>query len=187
MEQKASHPPVCLGIPVCRTGEENVEYQEGQQNAQHSDKLQNGHCTDTAVFLLLHGLDQSGKHHADAEEIADVCEMHVKIPANGMDVIENSQACKAAYEAEGAVNCLKNQLCCSVSDHDHSPFCLIDGSMTGAYQHTIRILNQSYILSAYALQKCDTKRFLIRPGAIAGLRNTVFKLNHFILNSNKIV
>jgi hypothetical protein len=53
-------------------------------------------------------LDQSGKHHTDTEEIADIGEMNVEIPANGIDVIEYSETCNAAYKSERAINSLEN-------------------------------------------------------------------------------
>ena len=61
-----------------------------------------------AVLLFLGRLDQRGQHNANAKEITDVREVYVKIPANRLDVIKDSQACNQAHKAECAVDGLIN-------------------------------------------------------------------------------
>jgi hypothetical protein len=47
----------------------------------------------------------------------------VEIPADVVDVIEDSKAGDDADKAEGAVNRLENKLRGSVLDHNRSPLC----------------------------------------------------------------
>ena len=124
MENQAAHTPVCLGITAFRTGQHDVEYQEGQQNAKHTDELEDRHSRNIAVFVLLCCLDQRGKHHTEAQEIADVGEVYVEIPANGIDVVEDSETCDTANKSQRAVDGLKNQLDSSVFNHNNPPYSL---------------------------------------------------------------
>jgi hypothetical protein len=122
MENKAADSPVCLRIPSFRTGKHNVEDEESQQNAKHSNELQNGHSGNIAVFFILYGLNQRGKHNANTEVIADVCEVYIEIPADIVDIIENTKACDNTHKAKCDVDGLVDHLCCPAFDHDHSPF-----------------------------------------------------------------
>ena len=54
---------------------------------------------------------------AKTKEVADVCEMYVKIPADHIYVIKNSKTCNAADKSKGAIKSLENQLCGSVFEH----------------------------------------------------------------------
>jgi hypothetical protein len=67
-------------------------------------------------------LNKSGYHHAKAKEITDVGKMHVEIPTEHRYIIENSKARNTTNKSKGAINSLKNKLCCSVFDHNCSPF-----------------------------------------------------------------
>ena len=118
VEAKAADAPIELRIATGRACEHNVEHKECEQNTEHTDKLQHGCRGDVAVFLLSCGLYQSGKHYADAKEIADVGEMNVKIPAQIGNVIEYSEARNSADESERAIYGLVDQLCGSVFDHN---------------------------------------------------------------------
>ena len=70
-------------------------------------------------------MDQRGKHHADAQKIADVGEMHIEIPTDGRDVIKDAEAGDEADKTQGAINGLENQLCRSVFDHMNHPSVLL--------------------------------------------------------------
>ncbi len=108
VEAQAANTPVCLGIAPFCAGKHNVEYKEGQKNAKHADKFQHWRGRNVAILLLFCRLDQSGKHNADAKVIADVGEMHVKIPTNRLNVIKDSQACNHTNKAERAIDGLIN-------------------------------------------------------------------------------
>ena len=121
VEYKASDSPVCLRITVCRACEHNIEYKEGQEDAQRSDKLQYGGYRNVAIILLFRRLDQGRKHNTDAKEIADVGKVYVEIPTDHIDVIKDTERSNAAHQSECAINCVKNELCRSVFNHDLSP------------------------------------------------------------------
>ena len=118
VEQKASDSPVELRIAAFGPRQHNVEHKEGQQDAEHTDELQHGGNRYVAVLLLLGRLNQAGEHNAEAKEIADVGEVNVEIPADRVDVIENSRTGHTAHEGQGAVDRIKDQLCRSVFNHN---------------------------------------------------------------------
>ena len=124
MENQAAHTPVGLGVTAFRTGQHDVEHQEGQQNGQHADELQHGCGGDVAVILPFYRLDQGREHDTDTEIIADVGEMDVEIPANDIDVVEDSETCDTANKSQRAVDGLKNQLDSSVFNHNDPPYSL---------------------------------------------------------------
>jgi hypothetical protein len=124
VEAKASDSPVCLGIAPLRAREHNVEHKEGEKYSEHTDKLQHRSGSHTAILFLFCRLDKSGKHNADAKEVADVGEMHVEIPTDHTEVIKDSKTCDSSDKSEGAVNCVINKLCGSVFYHNTSPFIL---------------------------------------------------------------
>jgi transcriptional regulator of met regulon len=66
-------------------------------------------------------LDQCGKHNTDAKKITDVGKVNVKIPTDCVNIVKNSQTCNNTHESKRAVNGVKNQLCCSVFNHNKSP------------------------------------------------------------------
>ena len=76
------------------------------------------------TFLFLCGLNQRGKHHTEAQEIADVGEVYVEIPADELDVVEDSETCDTANKSQRAVDGLKNQLGSSVFNHNDPPYSL---------------------------------------------------------------
>jgi hypothetical protein len=43
-------------------------------------------------------LNQPSKHNAKAQEIANVCKMHVKIPADLLNVVKNAKATNTAHK-----------------------------------------------------------------------------------------
>ena len=43
-----------------------------------------------------------------------------RIGRTNIDVIKNSKTCNNTYKSKSTVNCLKNQLCCSVFCHNFS-------------------------------------------------------------------
>jgi hypothetical protein len=55
----------------------------------------------------------------------------IEIPTDHIDVVKDSQRGDDADKSKGAVNCLKNQLCGSVFNHDYSP--LFSGLTYSAY------------------------------------------------------
>ena len=122
VERKAADSSVCLGITVCRACEDKVKYEEGQKDTKHADKLQYGRGLDVAVLFLSRRPDQTSEHNAEAEEVTDIGKMYVEIPTERGDIIKDTLGCHAAYEAECTIDGLKNELCGSVFDHDHSPF-----------------------------------------------------------------
>ena len=117
MVRQAADSPVCLGIAAFGACQHQVKHQEGQQNAQHADKLQQGSCGHIAVLFFLGGLNQAGKHNTNTQEIAEVREVNIEIPADQIDVVENTQAGNPAHHTQGTVYGLKNQLCGSVLSH----------------------------------------------------------------------
>ena len=117
VEEKASYAPVKLRITSFGTCKEYVEYYEGEKNDDKSDKLQNGGYGNVAVLFFLYGLDKSCNHNAKAEEIAEVCEVDVKVPTDKGDVVKDSKARNAADKSERAVYGLENELRGSVFDH----------------------------------------------------------------------
>ena len=121
MEAQAADAPVRLGIAAFCSGKHNVEHKEGEQNAKYSNKFQHGGRRNVAVFVLPDGLNQRSEHNTNAEEIADICEVNIEIPTDLLNVIENTQACNYAHKTECAINGLKNQLCCSVFNHNYIP------------------------------------------------------------------
>ncbi len=98
MEAQATNSPVGLRIAAFCACEHNVKHEEGKQNAKHSDKLQNRSSRNKAVFFFLCSLNQSGEHNTDAKEITDVCEVNIEIPANRVNVVEDSKACYKTYD-----------------------------------------------------------------------------------------
>ena len=122
MGKDTADTPVGLGIAAFRTGQQDVEHQEGKQNGKHANELQHGCGGNEAVFLPLHRLNQGSKHHANAEVIADVGEVYVEIPADQIDVVEDTEACDEANNTQRAIDSLKNQLRSSVSDHKEPLF-----------------------------------------------------------------
>ena len=120
METKAANAKIQLRIATCCTCKHNIEYEEGEQDAEHTDKFEYGCCGNIAVVFLSCGLYQCGKHDTQAKEIAEVREMDIKIPAQIGEIIKESQACDHADESQCAINCLINQLCGSVFYHKNS-------------------------------------------------------------------
>ena len=108
MENKASNTPVCLGITAFCACKHNVKNKEGQKNSEHSDKLQKGRSRNKAIFFFPYRLNECSKHHANTQEITDVGEMDVEIPADQVHVVEDSKACHDAYKAKGNVDGLIN-------------------------------------------------------------------------------
>jgi hypothetical protein len=99
VEAKTSDSPVCLRITAFCTGKHNVEYKESEQNAKHSNKLQNGSSRNETVFFFLCRLNKRSGHNANAKEIADVGKVDVEIPTDRTNIVEDSQACNATYQA----------------------------------------------------------------------------------------
>jgi hypothetical protein len=122
VEAQAAYTPVELRVAAFRACEHNVKYKECQKYAEHADKFEHGSSGNVAVALLLCRLDKSGKHHAEAKKIAEVGKVNVEIPTDSADVVEDSEAGNCTNEPECTVNGLKNKLCCSVFNHDRSPF-----------------------------------------------------------------
>jgi hypothetical protein len=121
VEGEAADSPVCLRIAACRACEHKVEYEEGQKDAEHTDKLQYGSSLDIAVLFLFRRLDQASEHNAEAEEIADIGKVYVEIPTDRMDIVKDTRRCNAAYESKRTIDRVKNELCGSAFDHDNSP------------------------------------------------------------------
>jgi hypothetical protein len=122
VEAKATDAPVCLRISSFGACEHNVKYEEGQKDAEHSNKFQQRSGSYVAVLLLFCSLDQRGKHHTDAKEITDVGEVNVEIPTDRFNVVKDSKACNNTNKSESAIDGLENELCGSVFNHDYSPY-----------------------------------------------------------------
>ena len=110
METKATNSPVKLRVTSLCTCKHNVENEKGKKNTEHSDELQHRSCVNVSVVLLLCRLNQRGEHNTDAKKIADVCEMYVEIPTNGVDVVKDSKTCDTSYKPKGAINCVELQV-----------------------------------------------------------------------------
>ena len=108
MEAQAAHTPVCLGVTAFCASEHNVKHKEGQKNSEHSDKLQKGRSRNEAIFFFPYRLNERSKHHANTQEIADVGEVDIEIPADHVYVVEDSKTCYKAYKAKGNVDGLIN-------------------------------------------------------------------------------
>jgi hypothetical protein len=69
-------------------------------------------------------LDQRRQHHADAQEVAQVGEVNVEIPAEHIDVIKDAPRCHQANQTQGAIDGLVDQLYRSVFNHGSISFIL---------------------------------------------------------------
>jgi hypothetical protein len=108
MEAQAAHTPVCLGITAFCAGEHNIKHEEGQKDSKYSDELQNGRSRNEAVFFFSCCLNKRSKHNANAQEITDVREVDVEVPADRVNIVEDSKRCNTAYKTKGDIDRLKN-------------------------------------------------------------------------------
>jgi hypothetical protein len=98
VEANTPYPPVRLRISALCARKHNVKYKKREQYPQHSDKFYDRRRRNVAVLFSFDCLHQSRNHNAQTQEIADIGKMHVKIPANYLNIVKNPKACNAAYK-----------------------------------------------------------------------------------------
>ena len=74
------------------------------------------------ITLTKDGVDTTYFVDANAKIVAQVCKVHVEIPTDRADVIKDSKTCDTTDKSEGAINCVINQLRCSVFKHNFFSF-----------------------------------------------------------------